>query len=153
MLQPLIPTPSPQEFEEEKLFRALFEQISGKVSAKLLWIVATCRKRWDTSAPTQSQVKWKWHILGEVRIVVVCCLDTRCVHALCLDEEGYGPWWGSRRTKAGTQALEGPCFSVQLQFIFLWISGSWLRSPSDSLNAQQHSCILPALFQPLLGFV
>lgn len=30
VLQPLHPTPSPQETEEEKQFRALFEQISGK---------------------------------------------------------------------------------------------------------------------------
>uniref|UniRef100_A0A672U0B1 Calpain 9 n=1 Tax=Strigops habroptila TaxID=2489341 RepID=A0A672U0B1_STRHB len=29
----------PQETEEEKLFKALFEQISGKVSAKPLWVI------------------------------------------------------------------------------------------------------------------
>uniref|UniRef100_A0A8B9J266 Calpain 9 n=1 Tax=Amazona collaria TaxID=241587 RepID=A0A8B9J266_9PSIT len=40
MLQPINPTPSPQETEEEKLFKALFEQISGKVSAKPLWVIA-----------------------------------------------------------------------------------------------------------------
>lgn len=34
VLQPLQPTPSSQETEEEKQFRALFEQISGKVSTK-----------------------------------------------------------------------------------------------------------------------
>lgn len=34
VLQPLHPTPGPQETEEEKQFRALFEQISGKVSSK-----------------------------------------------------------------------------------------------------------------------
>lgn len=33
-LQPLHPTPGPRETEEEKQFRALFEQISGKVSSK-----------------------------------------------------------------------------------------------------------------------
>uniref|UniRef100_A0A8C0IE09 Calpain 9 n=1 Tax=Bubo bubo TaxID=30461 RepID=A0A8C0IE09_BUBBB len=43
----------PQETEEEKQFRALFEQIAGKVSAKPLWVIARCRKRGDTSAPTQ----------------------------------------------------------------------------------------------------
>jgi len=43
-LQPPNPTPSPQESEEEKQFRALFEQISGKVSAKFLCVMATCRK-------------------------------------------------------------------------------------------------------------
>lgn len=147
MLQPLIPTPSPQEFEEEKLFRALFEQISGKVSAKPLWIVATCRKRWDTSAPTQSQVKWKWHILGEVRIVVVCCLDTRCVHALCLDEEGYGPWWGSRRTKAGTQALRDPVsvFSCSL-FFFESVVPGW-----DLLQTALMHSSTPVFCQPFFS--
>uniref|UniRef100_A0A8C8BPH8 Calpain 9 n=1 Tax=Otus sunia TaxID=257818 RepID=A0A8C8BPH8_9STRI len=43
----------PQETEEEKQFRALFEQIAGKVSAKPLWVIAGCRKRGDASAPTQ----------------------------------------------------------------------------------------------------
>uniref|UniRef100_A0A8C8BLZ3 Calpain-9 n=1 Tax=Otus sunia TaxID=257818 RepID=A0A8C8BLZ3_9STRI len=37
----------PQETEEEKQFRALFEQIAGKVSAKPLWVIAGCRKRGD----------------------------------------------------------------------------------------------------------
>uniref|UniRef100_A0A663MY26 Calpain 9 n=1 Tax=Athene cunicularia TaxID=194338 RepID=A0A663MY26_ATHCN len=37
--EPLNPTPSPQETEEEKQFRALFEQIAGKVSTKPLWVI------------------------------------------------------------------------------------------------------------------
>lgn len=133
MLQPLNPTPSPQENEEEKQFRALFEQISGKVSAKPLWVLARCRKMGDTSAPTQGQAKRKWRVWGEVCWVVVCCLGTRCHHALWLDGERDSPWWAHRRTTARTQALREPTwFSVQPQFI-VWINGSHLRSPSDSL--------------------
>lgn len=157
MLQPPNPTPSPQETEEEKQFRALFEQISGKVSAKPLWAIARCRKRGDSSAPAQGQVKRKLRILGGICLVVVCCLGTRCHHALCLHGEGCSPWWASRRIKTRTQALREPTwFSVHLQFIFLWINGSCLRPlPAWDLllleisfrqpYAQQHSCILPAL--------
>lgn len=57
MLQPPNPTPSSQETEEEKQFRALFEQIAGKVSSKPLWVIARCRKRGDASTPTQGRVK------------------------------------------------------------------------------------------------
>uniref|UniRef100_A0A663E615 Calpain 9 n=1 Tax=Aquila chrysaetos chrysaetos TaxID=223781 RepID=A0A663E615_AQUCH len=77
----------PQENEEEKQFRALFEQISGKVSAKPLWVLARCRKMGDTSAPTQdyqtsgngklefSEFKVFWEKMKKWIVVYYVCAD------------------------------------------------------------------------------
>lgn len=94
ILQPSNPTPSPQETEEEKQFRALFEQISGKVSAKSLCVMTTDRKEERVLLPPRAK-RGKNCVLGAVCLAVVCHLGTRCHHALYLDEEGHSSYWAT----------------------------------------------------------
>lgn len=142
MLQPINPTSSPEETEEEKLFKALFEQISGKVSAKPLWVIARYGKRRDTSAGQVTR------FLG-VCLVVVCCLGTRCHHALCLVGEGCSCWWARRRTKGNSRSEGAYLVQCPTAVYFLWVNGSRWRSPSD--NFMHSSPLVFSLFWVLYG--
>lgn len=124
-----------------------------KGECKTLQVRARWKKRGNTS-PTQGHVKQTRHILG-ICLAVVCCLGTRCHHALWLDGWGCSPWWANRRTKVRAQAPKEPTwFNVQLQLIFLRINSSRLRSPSDKLKHSNTPVFFQLFsFQPFLGFV